>query len=41
MATSTGVEVPKEYVRQQLQSMGIHDISEEDLEAYTRGRPIY
>ena len=30
-------QVSKEYVRGQLVSMGIQNISEEDLEAYTRG----
>ena len=30
-------QVSKEYVRGQLMSMGIQNISEEDLEAYTRG----
>ena len=29
--------VPKEYVRQQLKSMGITEISEEELESYTKG----
>ncbi len=37
---AAGMEVPREYVRQQLQSMGIQDISEEDLEAYTRGKGL-
>ena len=31
------LQVPKDYVRKQLHSMGIHDISEGDLESYTRG----
>ena len=30
-------QVSKEYVKGQLMSMGIQNISEEDLEAYTRG----
>ena len=30
--------VPKEYVRQQLKSMGITEISEEELESYTKGK---
>lgn len=33
-------EVSKEYVRGQLLSMGIQNISEEDLDAYTRGREL-
>ena len=32
-----GVEVSKEYVRRQLQDMGITDISDAELEDYTRG----
>ena len=31
-------QVSKEYVRGQLMSMGIQNVSEEDLEAYTRGK---
>ena len=31
------LQVPKDYVRKQLYSMGIQDISEGDLESYTRG----
>ena len=31
-------QVSKEYVRGQLMSMGIQNISEEDLDAYTRGK---
>ncbi len=34
-------QVSKEYVRGQLVSMGIQNISEEDLEAYTRGILIH
>ena len=30
-------QVSKEYVKGQLMSMGIQNISEKDLEAYTRG----
>ena len=32
------LQVSKEYVRGQLLSMGIENISEEDLDAYTRGK---
>lgn len=32
------VEVSKEYVREQLHAMGVRDLSEQDLEAYTRGQ---
>ena len=32
-----GIQVSKEYVRQQLHDMGVKDLSEEDLESYTRG----
>ena len=31
------LQVPRDYVRKQLHSMGIQDISEGDLESYTRG----
>ena len=31
-------QASKEYVRGQLMSMGIENISEEDLDAYTRGK---
>ena len=31
-------QASREYVRGQLMSMGIENISEEDLDAYTRGR---
>ena len=31
------VAVSKEYVRQQLNAMGVRELSEEDLEAYTNG----
>ena len=34
---AAGVRVSKEYVREQLHSMGVRDLSEEDLEAYTNG----
>lgn len=34
------LQVPKEYVRRQLQSMGIQEISEGDLESYTRGETL-
>lgn len=37
MASFT-LEAPREYVRQQLQSLGIQDISEADLESYTSGK---
>jgi hydrolethalus syndrome protein 1 len=33
---ATRVEVSKEYVREQLHSMGVRDLSEKDLEAYTK-----
>ncbi len=33
--------VPREYVRQQLKSMGINEISEQELESYTRGVDIW
>ena len=33
-----GIEEAKEYVRQQLQSMSIRHVSEEELEAYTQGK---
>ena len=36
MATG-GVKVSKEYVREQLHSMGVRDLSEKDLESYTNG----
>ena len=32
------LQVPMDYVRKQLHSMGIQDISEGDLESYTRGK---
>lgn len=35
------VEVSKEYVRQQLYSMGVKELSEADLESYTRGEMLY
>lgn len=35
------LQVPKEYVRRQLQSMGIQEISEGDLESYTRGETLF
>ena len=31
------MDVSKEYVKYQLKSLGMKDLSEEDLEAYTRG----
>ena len=34
------VEVSKEYVREQLHAMGVRDLSEQDLEAYTRGQGL-
>ena len=34
---AAGVQVSKEYVRGQLHSMGVRDLSEEDLVAYTNG----
>ena len=34
---ATGVKVSKEYVREQLHSMGVRDLSEEELESYTNG----
>lgn len=33
-----GVPVPKEYVRQQLNTLGIKNVTEEDLEAYAAGK---
>ena len=36
MATG-GVNVSKEDVREQLHSMGVRDLSENDLESYTNG----
>lgn len=33
-----GNPVPKEYVRQQLNSLGIKDVTEEDLESYAKGK---
>ena len=33
-----GLEEAKEYVWQQLQSMSIREVSEEELEAYTQGK---
>ena len=35
------MEVSKEYVRQQLHAMGVRELSEEDLEAYTRGELLH
>ena len=34
------VAVSKEYVRQQLNAMGVRELSEEDLEAYTNGENL-
>lgn len=33
-----GNPVPKEYVRQQLDTLGIKDVTEEDLESYAKGK---
>ena len=32
------VQVSKEYVREQLHAMGVRNLSEQELESYTRGR---
>lgn len=33
-----GAPIPKEYVRQQLNTLGIKNVTEEDLEAYATGK---
>ncbi len=35
-----GHPVPKEYVRQQLNLLGIRNVTEEDIEAYAAGEEI-
>lgn len=35
--TPMAVQVPKEYVRQQLKSMGIQEVTDEELDSYTTG----
>lgn len=36
-----GYPVPKEYVRQQLNLLGIKNVTEEDLESYAAGKEQY
>lgn len=35
-----GTPVPKEYVRQQLNTLGIRNVTEEEIESYAAGKTI-
>ena len=37
MFAMAALSIPKEYVRQQLQSLGVGEVTDEELEAYTKG----
>ena len=36
-----GNPIPKEYVRQQLNSLGIKGVTDEDVEAYAKGKLLW